>query len=465
MNGFLTQQKIDYLLYHLSFHLESQTFSQLQSKFVFTQDTNYDPNPTGKIVFPLSSDYFNFKNVMWINDIPVLFPLKQQHTFYSIENNNLIFHHDILKSAFYLLSGYQEYAFSHKDKLDRFPYSESIQYYLGIIHKPIVNYYFDIILKGLGEYCSMYSLPFQRRTVFNNWKVMLTHDIDRLDTYTIYELAYKIKQFLGLAERKGSIGYHVRLIMKYFFGYLTRRWNNPHWSFNTLKETEQKFNFYSVYYFLRKEHLHYDSYYQYNEKRLYKLFHELTNNNYEIGLHGTYNSALSLDSMKYNFEELSRYSPQPVYGIRQHMLHYYHPSTILLQEQTGLRYDTTLGFAAHEGFRNSYCWPFKLYDFDNERMIHVWEIPLTAMDKTLFRYRELSVEQALESIHNLANETQKFNGVLTFLWHNGFHKDDPNNQLLNFYEEVLHLFSKEHGQSILGKDVVDILGGMSYYSE
>jgi hypothetical protein len=356
-----------------------------------------------------------------------------------------------------LLSGYQEYKSTKKDNLGRFPYNESIQYKLGVLDKPIVNYYFEIILRGIEEFCSIHNIQFKRNNIFDNWKVMLTHDIDRIDTYALYELMFRFKQIIGLASSRYSWLYSLRLFFKYLYGFFTKRKNNPHWDFDLIRQTEKKHGYSSVFYFLPKDQLHKDSYYKFDEPRILKLFQDLHQDGCEIGLHGTVKSVENYSAMEGIYRKLEKCSPQTPVGIRQHRLLFKFPETLKIQKEAGLKYDTTLGFAGHEGFRNSYCLPFKLFDFDNNQMIDTWEIPLTVMDGTLFGYRNLSVEEAKKSIHKLIQEIKKFNGTIVFLWHNGFEIDNPDKRIPKFYRTILEIFAGENGGSILGKDIIEIL--------
>ena len=452
---YLNNKQIDYIFYHLAQHLDSDWFNFIRSKFLFSKDEEKLENDG--IIFQLSPHELIFEDIIKIDGLPVLFPLDNKRKFYSLEGNSILFHHDILKSCFYLLSGYQEYNSEEKDGLGRFPYYKSIQYRLGMLHKPIVNYYFDIILKGIEEFCQKNNIQFQRKRLFNNWKVMLTHDIDKVETYQINSIIYKFKQIIGLSSSRYSKIHTLKLFFKYLYGYLTKSKNNPHWDFDKIKAIEKKHDYKSAFYFLPKDNHHNDSNYTFDEPKILKLFQNLDKDGFEIGLHGTVKSSVEYAAMSDILKKLSRHSPQKPFGIRQHRLLYRHPLTIKLQEKVGLKYDTTLGFAGHEGFRNSYCLPFKLYDFENEKMIDVWEIPLTVMDGTLFGYRNLSIQEAKKSLLQLIGEVKKFHGIFTFLWHNGFEIDNPNKEIPEFYSNAVKLFKDNGADYILGKDIVQKL--------
>ena len=455
MRGYLSQNQIDYVLYHLSFHLTKETYRAVSSRMLFVakeQDLPHDVE--GKVLFQLSSFEPEIDSIFWIKGLPVLFPLVKKKKFFTMDDGALIFHHDLLKSVFYLLSGYQEYKSNKKDKLQRFPYTASIQYKLGVLKKPVVNYYFEVLISAFESFCKQHQLPFGRAQMFDSWRVMLTHDVDRIDTYTPQEWRYKAKQLAGRAPLKYRYFHHLRLFGRYSYSILKKEGKNPHWDFYDLIREEAQYGYQSVFYFLRPGLKNQDASYSLEENRIKGLFSYIDEWGGEIGLHGTVRSYYNQRIMNQDMEALRSHSPQEPIGIRQHRLLFDHPQTLKIQKSAGLKYDTTLGYAGHEGFRNSYCLPFKLFDFEKDQMIDVWEIPLVAMDGTLFIYRGLNADQAESSILSLINEVRAFNGIFTFLWHNGFESDSPNPAIRHFYSRLLKLFNDQGARSILGKEII-----------
>lgn len=456
MKGFLNKEQVDYLLFHLNFHININ--ERLKSAFHYLKEEEYNFNEP-KIIFNLSNKGIDLKSIQSIEDIPLLFPLSDAKRFYSFHNNSLIFEHDLLKSAFYLLSGYQEINHSQGDQYNRFPYSSSIQHRLGIIKKPIVNYYFNIIIEGIEEFAAKNNIQFEKKKNFNSFGFLLTHDVDFIDAYTLNKALFKLKLLLGL--KKSPYKNHwttLRVFLKFFFNYINFiNRKNPFWNFEYLRNVEKKNHFRSVFFFLEKDQKLKDSFYKFSEPRLVKLYQWLQEEKCEIGIHGTINSSMNKTSMKNTIKNLEEASGQKIHGIRQHCLAFKFPDTLKIQELNKLSYDSTLGFAAHEGFRHSYCHPFKLYDFENDKPFDTWELPLNAMDGTLFGYRSLSLEQAKISINEILEEIKKFNGLFTLLWHNDFFDESLFPGITQFYENLLGDISKMKPENYTGKEIVQIL--------
>lgn len=452
MNHFLSKNKIDYVLFHLNMVFE--VTEELRSLFSF-QESHEIPDESGKIVFWMSNMPLDQEKVISIGDLPVLFPNLKSEDSYHIKDGNLIFNHDFLKSAFYLLSGYQELDPDYLDSMGRFPYSLSIQHKLNFTDKPLVNYYFEIIAQGVEEFCRANKIPYKRRSYFNKFGFFLTHDVDMVDTYTIYEVGYRFKQAFGLSKPFFNTRKSLAIAFNYLFNFLNFiKRKNPVWDFTFLRSIEKRYGFRSAFYFLPKGRLHHDAYYSFKEKRIKSLVNELTSENCEIGLHGTVTSSESLEQMKDIYHYIKQHLSHNVQGIRQHRLLFNIKKSPLIYENVGLLYDTSLGFAEHEGFRNSFCLPFKLFDHENDKMLKIWEIPLIVMDATLFSYRNYNVILARESVEKIIEEVEKFQGIFTLLWHNGHFDELRHPGIKEFYIELLGYINEKGAENMLGNEFI-----------
>ena len=451
----LSESRINYILEHLQHH--ARIPEDLFSRFRFGTMAEAGE---ASVYFPLSDAEFDLSRVIHINDIPVLYPVERElDTFYIIHGDRLIFHHDLLKSAFHLLSGYEEFISEDADSIGRFPYKSSIQYALGMVSRPVVNYYFNVILQGLEEFCNINKISFQREPVFNRPVLMLSHDIDSINAYHFFATGYKFKVLFGLAPSQNSLKYKLKSAFTSLYHLLNPfSRSNPFWNFKFLQKTASERDFRSTFYFLEKDgnYTRYpNSRYHFHQKKVRRIIAELSANKFEVGLHGTIQSSFDQKAMNRTLTHLQAVTPEQVVGIRQHYLKYRIPDTTRIQEVAGLKYNATLGFAEHAGFRNSYCWPFKLYDFKNEKTAGIWEVPLSAMDTTYFGYRKFSFDQCIESIEDMVHEVRKFNGIFSLLWHNSFFDENDFPGITKFYNEVLDLIKNEGFEGITGREIID----------
>src|SRR6516225_8831091 len=72
--------------------------------------------------------------------------------------------------------------------------------------------------------------------------------------------------------------------------------------------------------------------------------------NFEVGVHPGYNTFHSRESLARETQRLKRSLGEDYPGGRQHYLRW-SPQTWLDWEACGLRYDSSIGFASHFGFR------------------------------------------------------------------------------------------------------------------
>jgi hypothetical protein len=451
----LSQPKIDYVFFHWGQHV--QLSSQIRDRIhIAQQDETFQVE--GKIIF---RSCFSEPDAEAKGDhnLPVLFPVMTRSDFYFIDyHSNLVFTSDVLKSVFYLLAGVQEISQGErKDKMGRFEFEDSIQCKGGFIQQPVVNYYFELMTEGLEKFCAIHQLSFKRRRLFKDLGFLLSHDIDRVDLYTFYQFGYHLKELLGLTPSTLPFINRLKVTSKSFAKYLGVRKDNPYWNFKFLREIERANGFTSTFFFLDQGVFHADAYHTLQETRMKDLFQYLRNEECEISMHGSVRSLNNASVMQANKQHLEEASESDSIGNRQHRLLWSHPQTALIEESIGLKYDATLGFASHEGFRNSYCYPFRLFDFNQDRMLNLWEFPLMVMDVTLFAYRQLSPELAMENCQSLLEEVKKFGGVFSLLWHNSFFDEVSYPGVTNFYKQLLSYIAAQNSESLTGIQLLDRL--------
>ena len=270
MKGYLNQEQIDYVLYHLNNHVTLNKI--IRNSLVFTFSKNDIPNYSDKIIFILSDKALDLEEVLYLDQIPVLFPVSKSEYSFTRVDGNIVFNHDFLKSAFYLLSGYQEYDCKESDSLGRFPFKSSIQAKLGITGKPIVNYYFIELIKGIEEFCSNHNIDFGKKKINDNFIFSLTHDIDRISYYNLNTFLYSVKLLIFRTKREKDFLNSLLDTIRIGLNLLNiLRKKDPYWNFKFLSGKEKEAGVISTYFFLPKDRKHADSYYNLNEKKIRNL--------------------------------------------------------------------------------------------------------------------------------------------------------------------------------------------------
>ena len=76
----------------------------------------------------------------WLGQrIPFFFDAAPEQPLISYAENKVFISADIISAAFYLLSGWQEYFYTERDRHGRFPYAASVQKQYDFVTLPVVN--------------------------------------------------------------------------------------------------------------------------------------------------------------------------------------------------------------------------------------------------------------------------------------------------------------------------------------
>jgi hypothetical protein len=173
----------------------------------------------------------------------------------------------------------------------------------------------------------------------------------------------------------------------------------------------------------------------------------------ELGGFNGLHKSLSATKMADEFERLKIYD-DTLFCQRYHFLKFDWPQACIEIEQAGIKLDSSLGFAEHIGFRNSYGLPFKPYDMANDRPYNFIEVPLNIMDRTLQMYMQLDPEAALKQVKQFF-ETNAHNCIVTLLWHNEFFSPYQPNGFGPFYKGLLEYLYQSDFKSVR-LDLLDI---------
>ncbi|MDF1574697.1 MAG: polysaccharide deacetylase family protein [Bacteroidales bacterium] len=446
MNRPVNDKEIHYLLAHLDKLYEGV---RIETYLSYKVRSEYN-----SLLIPPSDQALDPGRVVYISEIPVLFPCSDRKHWYSVQGKQILFHHDLLKSAFYLLSGFQEYHASERDAEGRFPWKFSIQYRLGITKIPVVNYYFEVLLEAFEKFCTLNGLNFKKKTG-GGPVLFLSHDVDRIKKYSLRNLVYTGMQILRLRPDSSPLSTQVKKLKEHMQGLLSGG-KDPYWNFEEMCDLESSLNITSTWFFLEKGSGK-NSLYRFRDKKIRALIAYLSGRGHEIGLHATLESSEDQASMNGSVQRLQAVSSSTVRGVRQHFLKYRHPLTPAIQIQAGLEYDASLGFAEQPGFRNSFAHPFRLYDFENQEPMNIWQLPLCVMELTLLQYMNVPPASLPETIRPILSELSRFQGVFSLLWHNCRLDENTHPGIWIVYRNLLEEIMQAGYHSLSGQEILDSL--------
>jgi len=177
---------------------------------------------------------------------------------------------------------------------------------------------------------------------------------------------------------------------------------------------------------------------------------ELIEKGWEVGLHGSFDSFNSTDMFSGEVKKLAETIGMPVISTRQHWLRLSFGNTWKVQQDSGIRIDSTLGFNDVHGFRAGVASPFYPYDFYSKKRHNILEIPMVLMDGTLFDHEQLGDEDAMDACISVLGEVKKFGGCVAINWHQRTASEDYG--WYHVYEGILRWIKMNGGTGIALKD-------------
>lgn len=403
---------------------------------------------SGQLIYDLPDPYYNVARYMWsifmeathldLNDHPEVrftihrggvFPISRSFDdmlkgniqkvacrYFLPEGLTAFRKEEPVACAFYLLNGLHE-TLLPPDKLDkygRYPYHASIQHVHNLME---VNYVQDI-------FDDLYKKMIGRLPDRKDSQLMWTHDIDYLYS------AWKVALLLAWQRRKFK---HIpKIIIKTLIS--PHQWDNV----KQILNLENEFGIRSIFFWLTEQGKAYESEsdyidhadYSFRMKKIRQLWEEVKIAGFCNGLHkSAYKKSFDLELNKL---------PEKAMINRNHFLKFNIPDHYDRIEKSGLRYDASLGFPEHHGFRNSFGRPFQPYNLKNNRPYQFKEYPLHLMDTTFLTYMKFDLEAAQNKMKDFIYR-HRHSCVISLLLHNSHYNFGSKKDIKdwkNFYQSV-----------------------------
>jgi hypothetical protein len=188
--------------------------------------------------------------------------------------------------------------------------------------------------------------------------------------------------------------------------------------------------------------VHYDCVYDHDDACTFRgrrrtvsaVMRLLRDEGFDVGLHGSWRSALDPAVLASERERLSAAVDGAISSTRQHYLHYDARCTARFQDRAGLSVDSTLGFNRNIGFRAGTSLPFRQFDLRAQTSMHLLEVPLVIQEAALLAANALELDHALarEVIRTIIDTVAEASGVVTLLFHPHSLVDDSVDELYRF---------------------------------
>lgn len=384
---------------------------------------------------PLPLENFNISNSevnfdVSFADIPVLYgtPSCKWN-----DERTINFGIDIFGSIFFMLSRYEEMVIKDRDKSNRFSGLSSICYAGGLLLRPIVNEYLELLWQML----LLLNPGLTREKRIS--QTTLTCDVDWPFNPDNLSYTRMVKSVVSNIIKRGQIKKAIGVIQE-FIRVKRKGWEAD--SFNTfdylMNLAEQHAITMAFYFICDHSAGAIDGNYSINDPLIKGLMQKIHRRGHSIGLHSSYNTYLDAAQinkeagiLKNVLKELN--IEQKELGVRQHYLRYQTPDTIIHLNNAGFDYDTTLSYADHPGFRAGCCYEFSMYDLHSRSKLKIKERPLIAMEHAVISkgYMELGyTDAALDTFRQLKHQCHTYNGNFILLWHNSFFTNKEDKKML-----------------------------------
>lgn len=363
--------------------------------------------------------------------IPVLFGDVGE----KIINGNRIIYSDLIASAYYLLSRYEEMIYPNiRDIYRIFPARESLLYKNGILERPIIDEYSEQILSIFQE---MDNKNYAIKQKIN--RIYFTHDIDI--PFNRYSFTTMVKA-MG-----GSLVKNHRIIFYPFLNWLGLYKINPKatWRYMLSKEKEVQSitdtQVESICFIVALEVPDSKSMAYIKDKKTKEYLQEMTSGGAKLGLHTSYKAAESADKVKEEKRRLEQVAEQKIIYQRNHYLRQINPEDMEWYEKAGIREDFTTGYNEMPGFRLGTTRSVRWINPKTGQLHDIILHGLNIMDGSLSGAKpyqlELGFEDARKLCKKIIDQIKKYNGDLCLLWHNGMFEKYPGNYQKKLYDWVI----------------------------
>ncbi len=327
---------------------------------------------------------------------------------------------DLFGAAFWLLTRYEEYLPHKPDQYNRFHYRSSLAYQYDFIKVPLINIWLDGLREQLaGQFPEL---------VFNARRYNFVSSID-IDNAYQYKYKGMVRTLAGfVADRSWAR-------IKKRFNIIFNREQDPFDCYDFLIAAHNEKNIAAIYFLLLGDYGDNDKNHSSSNIRFQVLIKHLADYSM-IGIHPSFGSMQSLHQLKVETNRLSSITHRTIEKSRQHFSMLKFPKTYQDLLQAGITEDYSMGYTNFNGFRASYCYPFKWYSLDNESISPLMLHPFCLTENTLKDNAEREEKPFLELAQPFVEEVKQHGGQLISIFHNDTFTTEMKKNYLQFLKLV-----------------------------
>lgn len=379
-------------------------------------------SPASYPITPLSS---------W-HGIPLLYGEEKEEIYIDQKGvSHLIIHADIIASAYFLISRYEEmFKRNERDHLGRFPGKSSLPFNQEFIHRPIADEYGKALRSILADAGFKFTPPTQ--PLFSG--VNFLHSINRMYEYT------GVKDFLKLLfiERKPPL--------KAFHLTFSNKRKDPFYTFprfvdweNDIRKTCTSLQNIKTLFFLktpggRKEDR---PHYKLTNIRMRNFWTIVRKNKVKIGLLCNYSICLYPDQVKYARKYLYYFTRFGINISMNYELCAREPEDMVSVLNSGIKHEFSLGYYDVPGFRLGTSRPVKFINPNTGILYDLIQHPLCIYDKSITQDLKDDYDNAHQKCIEILNNIAANNGELNIHFSNEYLSKDVHPLHSRLYRDLL----------------------------
>ena len=340
---------------------------------------------------------------------------------------------DLIASAFFMLTRWEETISEDRDEHDRFPDSSALSVREQFHERPVVNEYIEFF-RSLLSHWNDTAIAYNR-----HYEPLITHDVDEITRAFPF---FKQLRILGAdLIRRHSIKEFFRSLKKGFQVAVDPK-NDDSWTFERFMKVSEQYNLTSRFYFIPGKKGEEDFRYPINHPHTLKAIQSIHKRNHIVGIHPSYRVKNEQSYFSEEKQRLENASNQKIVEGRHHYLRINLPYTLRFWEQDQMKFDSSIGYTKHIGFRAGICYPYPFFDILERKQLQLIERPLILMDVALF-HQTKQVETMKSKLKTLTHQVRKYEGELVFLWHNNNIHHPHWRKIGLSYEDFIAIIAKE----------------------
>jgi hypothetical protein len=364
---------------------------------------NYSDEPAGDGIFIYATGLLSEETIRELDirtgryqDVTVFFePPDPSHTY----------PFDLFAASFYLVSRYEEYHLSKRDKHGRFDYRQSLAWSAGFLEMPLVN----IWLANFMEHARNIYPEFKCNP--KPYKYLPTIDVDHVFAFKGRSLARTVGG-IGRSLSEGQLR-EIADRFRVLFGISP----DPYDTCDLIRQIHEQKGLQPLCFILYADYGKDDNNITIGSHAFRSWIRRISADA-EVGIHPSLSSNYSDRILNKEIDGLSGLMGKEITRSRQHFLWSQFPKTYQRLVRHGITDDYSMGYAAVPGFRAGITHPFRFFDLTRNETLPLTIHPVQVMDVTFRDYLHLSPEDASGKIREIIDRVRSCRGQFISLWHN-----------------------------------------------